>query len=227
MIALLFLTCFFLLWSAFKENNSKDNKGIMLRQSIINLMHIFKITEIRIPFIVMSLFYVGWFLFISFLSAYLLERFSLDKAQVGKMFAFLAIWFFTGGLITSQWLLKKFSAEITIIIPFFLFACSPIVSVYFNHPNDFWWLLPFAGGCQAIVSSCLYTVFAKIAKPENRGKIFGSINAMMALSLVITPPVSALLGDQWLGLPGLVSGVILFVAIIFYLFWYQRLHRLC
>lgn len=224
MIALLFLICFLLLWISFKENTLGGANNRMIRQSVANLMHIFKLTQIRIPFIVMAMFYLGWFLFISFLSAYLLEKFSLDKAQIGKMFAFLAICFFAGGLVTSQWLLKKFTAKTLIFVPFVLFAATPLVSVFFNHSRDFWWVLAFAGGCQAVVSSCLYTIFAELSGRHDRGKVFGSLNAMMALSLVVTPPVSAFLANQWIGLPGMMSGALLLAGLILYSFWYSH-HR--
>lgn len=221
-VTLLYLASLVLVALGFKEPLVAGNKGsLSLAALFAGLLGIFRIRPLLTPFLVFALMGLGWFWFFSFFSAYLEERLHVGQDQISNLYAYLAVWLFIGGHLAHR-LLHKFSARATLIIPQFFIGVSVIVVPTFTSIVHFWIMLAVAGICQSIASACLFTLMSNLVPEDMQGRLFGSLAAVLAITLTIASQLSGALADLWLGLPAFTGGVLLLAGALLYLVWYGR-----
>ena len=157
-------------------------------------------------------------------AAYLIQRFGFTELWEGFAYAVASAWWLLGGLLCSQWLLRKYSPRLSAIIPFFITGLAILSYQFFDIPSGIWFALAFANIGQAMVQGTITTTLSLMVDHSKQGKVFGALNAGLALAGLVGPLLAGWLVSYWINLPFLVGALIILAMAIWYTTWALR-HR--
>lgn len=194
-----------------------------LSHAFTNLGALFRHPRAIWPITVLVGQMVGFYIYITFLSAYLIERFTFSVHKESLAYTAAALAWFVGGVIANQWLLKHFRARRVAILPLILVPLIVLLYQFIAHPWGIWWVVPFTGMGQAIAQASLLTAASVMVGSAMQGKVFGIFQAGVAVASVIGPALSGWLAGFSIQLPFLVAvGVMLVVAVPYIVGTLQR-----
>ncbi len=208
---------FFAYPSHFKRVKEDKEEGF-----IESLLNCFRIPVVSSLLAISLLSTFGWMTYQGFISPYLAEKYAFSGEWIGKTFAYFSSWWLIGGLLSTEWLLKKFSAAKIALLQLFLVAAAVVSYQFFQKSIIIWFASALANLAEAIVISCFFALFSQLAKNEIQGKIFGFWNAGFALSSAFTPILSGLLSFYSLNIPFLIAFLILLSSGVLYLYWFKK-----
>ncbi|MCP5503715.1 MAG: MFS transporter [Chlamydiales bacterium] len=210
-----------------KEDNDeifsmKDKSRVNLLAIPSNLLSVFKVKNILVPFLASLFTIFGWMVYQGFLAPYLIEKYGFTERWEGYAYALSSLFWFFGGMLSNKWVLKHHPAKRAIIIPMFLSGLAVLLFLIAFRSYWTWPLMAIANLTQAIVTACFFTLFAQLVPPEGQGKIFGSWNAGFALASSLGPFLASIFVRFQINLPYLIAAAILIITGIYYLLWYRK-----
>ncbi|MCC8380156.1 MFS transporter [Xenorhabdus sp. PB30.3] len=142
-------------------------------------------TKLRIAFTIWTIFVAGWWLFESFLPAYLLDIYSFSSFQIGS---FLAIMGATYALF--QYLVVRHVAKVTkpenmvqyslVVSSLAVIAISMVSNVIYLHVFITLFVTSMGFALTGLISS-----ISNLAPENEQGEIMGSISSIQALATLI------------------------------------------
>lgn len=166
----------------------------------------------------------GWMMYQGFMPPYLSERYGFSLDWIGISFSYSSLWWFVGGILASQWLLKKYKTGYVNILPMLIAALGVLSYFFFSRSLGMWYASAITNTAQSIVFSCFFSLFSLMAPSDVQGKVFGFWNAGFALSSTISPILAGSLAAININFPFLVSFLLLLASFVFYLRWHLH-HR--
>lgn len=223
MLGVLFLVSGWILLARFKDVAIKKKATHLgVSQIFKDLIKTLEIPTVSPVLLISILGIFGWMMYQGFMPPYLAQRYGFPLEWIGKTFSYFSIWWFIGGLLANQWLLKKFRPGHVNIVPMFIAALAVLSYLFFSRSEGMWYVSAFANIAQSIVLSCFFSLFSIMAPSNIQGKVFGFWNAGFALSSAISPILAGSLAAYHINLPFLVSFILLLSAFIFYLRWFAH-----
>lgn len=219
---LFFLSFIFLIFSLHEPLKPKRGQKLHLSKIAPNLLSVFRLQNILVPFLASLLTIFGWMIYQGFLAPYLIEKYGFAERVEGYAYALSSLFWFIGGMISNKWLLKRHPAKRAVIIPMFLSGVAILLFLIAFKAYWAWPLMAIANLTQAIVTACFFTLFAQLVPPEGQGKIFGSWNAGFALASSLGPFLASILVSFQINLPYLIAALILIITGVYYLIWYKK-----
>ena len=220
--SLFFLSFLFLIFSLQEPNQPESEQKLHLSKIAPNLLSVFKVKNILVPFLASLFTIFGWMIYQGFLAPYLIEKYRFTERWEGYAYALSSLFWFFGGMLSNKWVLKHHPAKRAIIIPMFLSGLAVLLFLIAFKSYWAWPLMAVANLTQAIVTACFFTLFAQLVPAEGQGKIFGSWNAGFALASSLGPFLASIFVRFQINLPYLIAAAILIVTGIYYLLWYKK-----
>ncbi len=169
-----------------KQRRAETRKKIfwILRTKVISILYL-----------VFFLFMLGWVSSLQFLSAYLIENFHVNKAQIIGTFFSLGICWIIGNIFINKYLLKKFTPRRIL-----LYSSLFLVIVYLlalSMRKYEWFALLIS--CSAIFSSLVWSnILSQITMkiPETRqGATLGLNQSIATIAMICSPLIGSVLGQ--------------------------------
>lgn len=221
------LGAFFLLSSLIVLFKFKEH--VVLKKRYLGVKQIFKdlIKTLEQPtlaplLLISILTTFGWLVYQGFMSAYLNQKYHFSTDMIGKTFTYFSAWWFIGGVLANQWLLKKFHSSKVNLIPM-LVAPLGVLSYYFFSSSDGMWIASaFANVAESLATTCFFSLFSVMAPAHIQGKVFGFWNAGFAVAGAIAPILSGILAAYNIDYPFILAFILLFASFIFYMRWFSQ-----
>ncbi len=185
----------------------------------------FKEPKLRSVFTIVLLFSLGFTLFTQFFAVLLIDKFSFTESKIGLLFGWIGIWIaLTQGLLI-RFIGRKLGHRKTLLYSI-LILCFAIGSLLI--PSQAFWfyiICPFIAIGQGLTSPNLTAVVSDQAGKEFQGEILGINQSMASLGALIPPMVAGYMYTINSNLPLISSSVVVFIAWITYLIYYERLEK--
>ncbi|OFY86114.1 MAG: hypothetical protein A3F72_06585 [Bacteroidetes bacterium RIFCSPLOWO2_12_FULL_35_15] len=196
---------------SFPETLKEKNKTpVSLFTGIYNINTAFQLKHLRIIFLVVFLFTLGWNFFTQFFSVFLIHKFEYkDFSQIANIFAFIGIWIVVaqGGLqrpLTKKYsslkIIKVTALLIGITLPMLLFPSSTQVFYIF-------YILPFVSVFQGLTQPNLTAVVSDQVGEKDQGQILGINQSIQSLGMAIPPIIAGYIHTLHPNLPIIVACV--------------------
>ncbi|WP_420422428.1 MFS transporter [Simkania sp.] len=217
----MFLAFFLIYWKVSETRTGPSSKKLELHKVASNLLSVFRIQSITVPFIASLITIFAWMMYQGFLAPYLIEKFHFTEEWEGYAYAVSSLFWMFGGFLTAH-LLKRTPATKLIMIPLVLSGISVFCYLFTFHSYIVWPLLAVANLTQAMVTACFFGIFARFVPPENHGKIFGSWNAGFALASTLGPFLSGIFVRFQINLPYLLASILMVATAFYYIAWFKK-----
>lgn len=224
-IGILFLILSFLVLAKFQTTGAVKKGGIKIIRIFKDLIRTLELPTIS-PLLLTSVLTVfGWMMYQGFMAAYLNQKYQFSQDWIGITFSYFSGWWFVGGLLANQWLLKKFHASHVNLIPMLIVPFAVLSFSFFSDSLGMWFATPFSNGFASLASSCFFSLFSTMAHPDIQGKVFGFYNAGFALSSFLCPIIGGLLAAYNIDFPFIAAFILLLAAFFFYWKWFSHHKR--
>ncbi|MCB1074380.1 MAG: MFS transporter [Simkania sp.] len=217
----MFLAFFLIYWKVSETRTGPTGKKLKLHKVASNLLSVFRIQSVTVPFIASLITIFAWMMYQGFLAPYLIEKFHFTEEWEGYAYAVSSLFWMFGGFLTAHFL-RRTPATKLIMIPLVLSGVSVFCYLFTFHPYIIWPLLAIANLTQAMVTACFFGIFARFVPPESHGKIFGSWNAGFALASTLGPFLSGIFVRFQINLPYLLASLIMVATAFYYIVWFKR-----
>lgn len=199
----------------------KHVRPITLLAGVNNILKAFTYREMSVILLVLFLQAFGFTFFTQFFPVFMIEKFAVSKAEIGKIFGFVGIWIaFTQGFITRK-MAAKFAP--TQILRFSLLGMS--VAVLLNLlPDTLFWLYavqPVLAISQGLTQPNMTSIVSSLGTTENQGEILGIQASVQSLAFAIPPIIAGYISGIDYRYPVLAGSVSLFLSFLVYTFFFK------
>ncbi len=221
-LGLLFLLCTALLLATLEtQSKNAEKTKLSIIGSIKNLVSIFHVRIIVIPFATASIAMFAWMIIQSFSAPYLMEHFKYSFHAINYVYAYYSFFWLLGGLFSLFWFKKHPPSKLNFYCLFLISAFLFIFSFSKSFYGVFWWM-PSPNILMAISMSAYMSLFSHLVNPNMQGKIFGAYTGAIALASALAPPFAGWLSTYSLPLPFLIASIIFFILAGIYVTWLCR-----
>ncbi len=200
----------------------QKEKRVIWSQSLRNITRAFSIKNLRIIFITVFLFQVGFTFFTTFFSVYLINKFSFTQSNTGSFFAYLGIWLVITQAVLTRIVAKKYSEisvlKITIIL-------TGVFVIAFLLPDVWWGLLivaPFFAAANGLTQANSTGLVSRSAGPKIQGEILGISTSVQALAQAIPAMLSGFIAAALTpASTTIVASIVLIIAGVIFILFYR------
>ena len=182
-------------------------------KSVHNIVRAFGFHRLRAVYATTFLFNCGFSFFTSFISVYLISRFSFSQSRLGDFFAYVGLWVIvTQGFITRR-VSRSFSEPQVLRLS--LILCGSGVLTYFlvKTPSQLFMVVPLFAVFNGLSQANLSGLVSRSVGPSIQGEIMGIQSSIQALGHSIPPILAGFLAAGIRpSFPLLVSGGTLILA---------------
>lgn len=179
-------------YAAFPETlRQKRNTPISLFTGMQNIGKAFQLRHLRIIFLVVFLFTLGFNFFTQFFQVFLISKFDYKIAEIADIFAFIGIWIVVaqGGL--QRPLSKKYSPLNIIKISSVLLALALPMLLLPTESKYIFFVLPFIAIFQGLTQPNITSVVSSQAGKDEQGQILGINQSIQSLGMAIPPIIAS------------------------------------
>lgn len=208
----------------FSETNKLkvNHPRIHLAKSIINILKIFQLKNLRLLYLTNFLFFSGLTFFVTFISVVLIDKFEFNQTQIGYFFSYMGLWFaFTQAVITR--VVSKYLPERKVLR--FSLLLGGIAVLFMFFANIWWELLiiaPFIALANGLSMANIIGLISRSSDQTIQGEILGINFSVQALGQLIPPVISGIIAAKFSPeAPILTASIIMFSAGIVFLAFYH------
>ncbi|MBI3050870.1 MFS transporter [Candidatus Woesearchaeota archaeon] len=186
-----------------------------------NLAKAASMPNLRILFLVIFLYWLGFNFFTQFFQAYMVEKFSYNQGQIGDLFAYIGLWIiFTQGVLVRL-VSRFFSPEQTIRASLLALSIAMAVLLLPSQAYQFFILLPFVSVSNGLTFPNSTALVSGLAGKESQGEIMGITQSVQAAGLAIPPIISGFIFSMNEHLPIIAASGFLLLAWAVFSFGYR------
>ena len=198
----------------------KSVRPITMLAGFHNILKAFTYREMSVILLVLFLQAFGFTFFTQFFPVFMIEKFAVSKAEIGKIFGFVGIWIaFTQGFITRKMAVKFAPTQ---ILRFSLLGMS--IAVLLNLlPDTLFWLYavqPLLAISQGLTQPNMTSVVSSLGTTENQGEILGIQASVQSLAFAIPPIIAGFISGIDYRYPIIAGSISLFLAFLVYTFFF-------
>ncbi|MES2592000.1 MAG: MFS transporter [Bacteroidota bacterium] len=211
--ALLTLINLIFVFAAFPETlREKRNTPVSIFTGMQNIHKAFQLKHLRIIFLVVFLFTLGFNFFTQFFQVFLINKFDYKISQIADIFAFIGIWIVIAQGALQRPLSKKYSPLSIIQFSTILLGLTlPLLLVPTNAMYIFF-VLPFIAIFQGLTQPNITSVVSSQADKSTQGQILGINQSIQSLGMSIPPIVAGYINIVDINLPIATASVCILVG---------------
>jgi len=190
------------LWRLFHETYEATGKiRIRLHHAIYIFISAFKNERIRyLSFVFLAMIF-GWSGYFTFISMFMLHKYSFTPMQVSLFLTVMGCGFAVGCGFLVDYLTKRFSLKRLIVVSSWVTAIGIFLTL-FTHEAWLPWVLCFIiSGGMAVAYSVILTVFSNQVGATEQGWIMGVTGSIMALCFGLNSFLTGVIASHGLGFP--------------------------
>lgn len=163
------------------------------------------------------LFCFGWSFYVDFIPVWWVTNFHMTASNVGRYYAFGALWYVIGCGVLVPPVISRFSPWKVCTIAAMTFAFAIWMLFVINTPEGYWVLFPLQNVAGAFLYPVLASIVSNMASADNQGKVMGLYASAECFGVGIAPMISGPLLGVYLLMPVAIGGLAgLSVAVIVY-----------
>ncbi|MBJ7448964.1 MAG: MFS transporter [Parachlamydiales bacterium] len=215
-LALLFFINLICIFIGFKETYKPQKpKNRSVFGDIKELKWVMKQHPLKTTLITTFVFQLGWFFFLLFYPAYMVERFGMNASEIGDYSGFFAICYFAGSYLYGRFWAKHFNPENSIFTSSLILGLAVISFIIPANPNWFYLIMIFCGIFGATSFINCVALLSKLAGKEKQGAVFGIQGSLQSIGFFISPFLAGLFAATHPLVP-MVIGCLLILASALY-----------
>lgn len=217
-----FLAIMFMLNAILAHRNLKEtypqghSEFKSFAQECRNIVSMFKSPELKVPLIYMLLFYIGWFMYLTFFPTLLIAKFQFTQTSIGFISGWCSVAFMAGSLLVSKKLSHRYAPKYLLLWPSIISFIGVFLSAIAPSYYYLIVLFAFANFCAAIIWIASLSLISNLAGKENQGKTFGVQQALLSFGTLVAPSISGFFAAIYVGLPLIVGAILLMVGALVY-----------
>lgn len=181
LVGLIFITTQFYNETLIEQKCEK----IEIFESIQQIYHALTNDKLGIAFTVWLTFVSGWWLFESFMPAFLLRNFNFNTIQIGNLLAFNGALYASFQYVVVQRLAKKMNPQ-TMVVYSAIVAGVAIISISFvENTLQLYMAMAVFVMAMGFTIPGLITHISNLADKTDQGQVMGMVNSIQAISTVI------------------------------------------
>lgn len=208
----------------FTETNKFISKHTQINwvRSVQNIFKVFKMKNLRLLYLINFLFFSGFTFFVTFMSVFLIERFSFTQGNIGDFFSYIGIWVvFTQAVMTRQ--LARYFSEKQVLRFSFIGGGLVVGMMFFANV---WWqlyiLAPLFAICNGLSFANIAGLISRSAGQKIQGEILGINSSVQALGQLIPPILAGVIASSFSPqAPVITASVIMILSGTIFLLFYR------
>src|SRR3989344_5992517 len=206
-----------------KETNKYINKERIIEwnKSLLDIAKAFQLKNVRFLFLVNFLFFSGFTFFVTFMSIFLINKFSWDQTGIGYFFSFFGIWFLVTQSIITGVVAKRFRENQ--VLKVCLIATGITIGLVYFTPVSLWlyFIIPFQALFMGLIFSNMGALISRSVDAHIQGEILGINASVQALAQLLPPVISGFIAAAFsASTPIIIAAIIVvFAGVIFNLFY--------
>lgn len=212
-----------LLHKLFKETfNQKSRMKIKWHRAISIFQSAFRHEKIRYLSLIFLIMIFGWSSYYTFISMYLLKKYSFGAFEITLFMAVMGIGFGIGNGFLANFCAKRYNLQTTVIISLLLGASGILLTVLTDTPNYAWiCIIPIATLLSAAYAITL-TIFSNQVDENAQGWVMGITGAIIALTFGINSLMLGLLSILGVNTPLYISVIGLAISALMMLYFKEN-----
>ena len=220
--ALLTLVNIILVYRQFPDTfRPAELRPITVLAGFHNIAKAFTYTNMRVILLVLFLQAFGFTFFTQFFPVFMIHKFNIDKADIGKIFAYTGIWIvFTQGFITRR--LSSRFAPVEILR--FSLAGMGLALLANLLPDTLIWVYavqPLIAISQGLTQPNMTSVISSMGTRENQGEILGIQASVQSLAIAIPPILAGFIAGIDYRYPVIAGSFSLLAAALVFNLWFK------
>ena len=186
-----------------------------------NILKAFSYKDMRVILLVLFLQAFGFTFFTQFFPVFMLHKFEVGKADIGKIFGFVGLWIaFTQGFLTRK-MAKRYTP--TQILPYSILGMS--IFLLCNLVPDsllgLYAVQPFIAISQGLTQPNITSIISSLGTRENQGEILGIQASVQSLAFSIPPIIAGFISGFDYRYPACAGSLCLLFAFLIYVFFFK------
>lgn len=214
LMALLLLILIIYTMLFYKDTLIKVNKSekIHLLSGVAQIIESFTSKEMRLPFLIWTIFVAGWWLFEAFLPVYLLKRFNFSSGDIGNFLASMGATYALFQYLVVNKIAKRISPELMVKRSLIVSALAVLGIPFVSTVLELHIVITIFVTSMGFALPGLITSISNLAGKENQGQIMGNISSMQALATVLMMMIGGYLDNSGIYVSIIGGGILLFVS---------------
>ncbi len=181
--------------------------GISLKKSLKTIL---KNPLIRVCFLSLFIFSVGWSFYFEFISVTLVGGYSLGEREIGYFYIYAAVCFAISSGLLIRPILNKFSATNVVSFSLLAIGFSLVPFIWKVNVIIIWLLIPLQQYFLALLFSQAVTAISAIVPKENQEEVLGMLQSLESMVFIVTP----LFGGHLVALGSYLPALIGLIAVL-------------
>lgn len=205
-----------------KETNIHINKERVINwgKSLLDIQKAFQLKNVRFLFFINFLFMSGFTFFVTFMSIFLIEKFSWDQSDIGNFFSFFGVCFLITQAMITGIVAKRFrEAQVLRIC---LLGAGLAIGINYLAPSPIFLFIvaPLQALFMGLVFSNMGALVSRSVDAKIQGEILGINASVVALAQLIPPIASGFIAAAFTsGTPVIIATVIVILSGVMFLFY--------
>jgi DHA1 family tetracycline resistance protein-like MFS transporter len=205
--------------------HTKKNSEISLLTGFKHIKRAFSFKELRILFIFIFIFTLGFAFYTQFFQVFLIEKFQYTESMIGTYFAFLGLCIaLTQGFIVRP-MSKKFCPEHIIPFTVVLLSITIMLMLFPSKDLGLYFIAPFIAIFNGLTLPNNTALVSNLTAPENQGEILGINQSLQSLGMAIPPLIAGFFAGIHYTLPIIFSSITLFAAWLVFMLFFRKQHK--
>ncbi len=195
------LNLLFVLFAFPETLQNKRNTKVSMFTGIENIGKAFRSGHLRIIFLVVFLFTLGFNFFTQFFQVFLISKFDYKISQIADIFAFIGIWIVIAQGALQRPLSKKYAPLSIIRFSGILLGLALPMLLVPSESKYIFYVLPFIALFQGLTQPNINSIVSSQAGKDEQGQILGINQSIQSLGMAIPPIIASYINIVNINLP--------------------------
>ncbi|MBI5224018.1 MFS transporter [Candidatus Micrarchaeota archaeon] len=212
-----------MLYFRFEETlKTRKDAKVDLWMGVRNIQKAMAMEELRVIFIVVFLFNLGFSLFTQFFQVYLIERFSFTQSNIGDIWAFTGLCIaVTQGLVVRK-LSDKYAPNSVLKVSILLLSIALLSLALPDKAIFFFVITPFIALANGLSQPNTTAIISNLTPKESQGEMLGVNQSVLALAYTLPGFIGGIIASYSAVGPVIAAGLIVLVAWLVFMWEFGR-----
>ncbi len=192
--------------------NFNKNEKVHPLSGMAQIAESFTNKDLRLPFLVWTIFVAGWWLFEAFLPVYLLKRFNFSSGDIGNFLASMGATYALFQYLVVNKVAKRIKPETMVKSSLLISALSVIGLTFVHNTLQLHIVITLFVTSMGFALPGLITSISNLASKEHQGKIMGNISSTQAFATVLMMMIGGYLDNYSMTITIIGGGALLFIS---------------
>lgn len=225
--AILCLLNIILLLYNFKETLQHPRKTeISITKGIKNISRALNTGKLKLLFITLFLFSLGFSFFTQFFQVFLITKFAFKEQNIGLFFAFMGLWIVLAQGLIVRPLSKKYNPEQIMTYSLIMTSIFMILYLVPTNPSGIYLIVPFMAVSNGLTMPNSSALISNLSPKDMQGEILGINQSFTSLGMALPPIISGIASGIHYTLPIIIGSITIFTSWIVFMFFKPKISKI-